>query len=114
MLVSARLSAAAEEHHMDRLQGDHGIELERIPPYIIEIELEFLDRVLVAFPVRIIDLRPARDPRFHQMPKMIERDLFFVALGTLDPFCARTDQTHVAAAARPNFPNREISGNSRK
>src|SRR6266487_7015513 len=65
-------------------------------PDIIEIVFEFLDRILIAFSVRIIHLRPAGDARLHQVPKMIERNCFLVALSASDPFRTRTDQAHFA------------------
>src|SRR5207249_8956786 len=60
------------------------------------IVLKFLDCVFIAFAVRIIHLRPAGDPRFHQVPEMIKRNYLFVAFGAPGPLRARTDQAHVA------------------
>src|SRR2546426_1010847 len=64
--------------------------------YVIEIVLKLLDRVFFAVAVGIVDLCPTRDPRLHQMPEMIKRNLLFVALHTLEPLRAWPDQAHVA------------------
>src|SRR2546423_8729170 len=88
---------------MHRLQHNHRVELERIVSNVIEIVLQLLDSVFVALAIRIVDLRPAGDPRLHQMPEMIEWDFLLVALRAFDPFRAWSDQAHVAAQNVPEL-----------
>src|SRR6266566_5318127 len=70
---------------------------------VVEIILELLDRVFIALPIRIIHLRPAGDPRFHQVPKMIKRNGLLIAFGALGPFRAWTDQAHVTLEDIPKL-----------
>src|SRR4051812_32622335 len=86
----------AEQHRVHRLEHDHGVEFERVMPDVIEIVFQFLDRILVALAVWIIHLGPTGDSRLHQMAEMIERNLLFVTLRTLNPFRPWSDQAHVA------------------
>src|ERR1700719_5407342 len=97
------LAAFAKQHRMDRLEHDHGIELERIMPDVIKIVLKLRNRVFLTFAVRIIDLRPPGDARLDQMPKMIKRNLFFVPLRALYPLGTRTDQAHLACQYIPKL-----------
>jgi len=81
---------------------------------VVEVVLKLLDCVLVALAIRIIHLRPAGDPRFHQLPEMIKWNLFLIPFGALDPLRARADQAHVALEdipklrqlIEPQFPQR--------
>src|SRR4030095_4993707 len=70
---------------------------------VVQIIFQFLDRVLVAFAVRIIYLRPSGDPRLHQVPKMVKRDGLLIALGALAPLGARTNQADVAFEGVPKL-----------
>src|SRR5207244_1204973 len=70
---------------------------------IVEIVLKLLEHVLVALAVRIIHLRPAGDPRFHQVPEMIKRNLFLISFDAPDPLRAWTDQAHVTLEDIPNL-----------
>src|SRR4029453_4414665 len=63
---------------------------------VIEIVFELLDCLPVAPSVRIIDLSPARDPRFYQVPEMIKRYCPLIAFGAFVPLRAWADQAHVA------------------
>ena len=65
-------------------------------PNVVEIVLELRYRIFLTVAIRIVDLGPTGDARFHQMAKMIEWNLLLVALDALDPFRARSDQTDVA------------------
>src|SRR5438132_2370013 len=81
---------------MNCFQHNHRIELQRVMADVEEIVLKLLDCVLVALAVRIIHLRPAGDPRFHQVPEMIKWNLFLIPFGAPYPLRARTDQADVA------------------
>src|SRR5947208_16246667 len=70
---------------------------------VVEIVLKLLKRILVALAVRVIHLRPAGDPRFHQVTEMITRNYLLLAFGALGPFRARTDQAHVALEDIPKL-----------
>src|ERR1051326_8998978 len=72
-------------------------------PDVIEVVLQFLHCVLVAFAVRIIDLRPASDARFDQMPEMIKRDGLLIAFGALAPLRPRPNQANVAPEGIPKL-----------
>src|SRR5205809_7027832 len=72
-------------------------------PDVVEIILELLDRVFIALPIRIIHLRPAGDPRFHQVPKMIKRNGLLIASGALGTFRAWADQAHVTLEDIPKL-----------
>ena len=72
-------------------------------PDVIEIVFELLDGVLVALAVRIIDLSPAGDSWFNQVPEMIKWNLFLISFGALDPLRAWTDQAHVALEDIPKL-----------
>src|ERR671918_422278 len=72
-------------------------------PDVIEIIFELLDCVPVALAVRIIDLGPASDSRFYQMPEMIKRNCPLIAFGAFAPLGARADQTHVALEDIPKL-----------
>src|ERR1700730_9332901 len=98
-----RSPAFAKQHRMDRLEHDHGIELERIMPDVIKIVLKLRHRVFLTFAVGIIDLRPPRDTRLDQMTEMIKRNLFFVSLRALYPLGTRTDQAHLACQYIPKL-----------
>ena len=54
-------------------------------PDIIEIVGQLLHRILFALAVGIIYLRPAGDPRFNDMPEIVERNLV-VAFRAFHPF----------------------------
>ena len=88
---------------MNCFQHDHRIELQRVMADVVEVVLKLLDCVLVALAVRIIHLRPAGDPRFHQLPEMIKWNLFLIPFGALDPLRARADQAHVALEDIPKL-----------
>src|SRR5438105_15775538 len=64
-------------------------------PNVVEIVLELRYRIFLTVAIRIVDLGPPGDARFHQMAKMIEWNLLLVALDALHPFRARSDQTDV-------------------
>src|SRR4029453_8004706 len=72
-------------------------------PDIIEIVFELLDCVAVALAVRIVDLSPAGDPRFYQVPEMIKRNRPLIAFGAFVPLRARADQAHVALEDIPKL-----------
>src|SRR4030095_1046882 len=72
-------------------------------PDIIEIVFELFDGVPVALSVRIIDLSPAGDPRFYQVPEMIKRDRPLIAFGAFVPSRAWADQAHVALEDVPKL-----------
>src|SRR6059058_3685168 len=72
-------------------------------PDVIEIVFELLDCVPIALAVRIIDLSPASDPRFHQVPEMIKRNRFLISFDAPDPLRAWTDQAHVALEDIPKL-----------
>src|SRR6266567_6293514 len=72
-------------------------------PDVIEVVLKLLDCVFIALAVRIIHLRPAGDSWLHQVPEMIERNCFLVALSASDPFRAWTNQAHVALEDIPKL-----------
>src|SRR3989454_4515935 len=97
------LLSLAEEHHLHGLQHDHRVELKRVMSNVIKIVLQFFDRILIALAVGIIHLRPASDPRFHQVPEMIEWDLLFIAFRAFCPLRARSDQTHLPTEHIPKL-----------
>src|SRR5207237_5162487 len=72
-------------------------------PDVVEIVLKFLDRVFITLAVRIIHLRPAGDPRFHQVPEMIKWNLFLIRFGAPYQLRARTDKTDVALEDFPKL-----------
>src|SRR4029453_19187975 len=72
-------------------------------PDVIEIVLEVLDCVSVAFSVRIVDLSPAGDPRFYQVPEMIKWYRLFIEFGAFVPLRTRADQAHVALEDIPKL-----------
>src|SRR5947199_9493119 len=51
----------------------------------------------MTFSIWIIDLCPASNARLDKMTEMIERNCFLVTFCAPHPFCARTDQAHLAA-----------------
>src|SRR5713101_4563749 len=70
---------------------------------VIKIVLQFLNRVLFAFAIRVIYLCPSRDPRFDQMPEMIKRNFLLIAFDDLIPLRPRPDQTHIAPEHIPKL-----------
>src|SRR5262249_16854021 len=56
-----------------------------------------------ALTVRVIHLRPARDTRFDQVPKMIKRDSFLIAFGAFAPLRAWTNQADVSFERVPKL-----------
>src|SRR4030095_11257665 len=72
-------------------------------PDVIEIVFELLDCVPVALSVRIINLSPAGDPRFYEVPEMIKRNCPLIAFGAFVPLRAWADQAHVALEDIPKL-----------
>src|SRR5262245_36514091 len=72
-------------------------------PDVVEVIFQLLDRVLVVLAVRVIHLRPARDARFDQVPKMIKRDCLLIVFGALAPLRARTNQADVSFERVPKL-----------
>src|SRR4029077_159446 len=72
-------------------------------PDVIEVVLQLLHRVLVTLTVRVIHLRPARDARFHKMPKMIKWDCSLIAFGALAPLRAWTNQADISFERVPKL-----------
>src|SRR6476620_43773 len=72
-------------------------------PDVIEVVLQLLHRVLVTLAVWVIYLRPARDARFHQVPKMIKWDCLLIAFGALAPLRAWTNQADVSFERIPQL-----------
>src|SRR6478672_10832350 len=72
-------------------------------PDVIEVVLQLLHRVLVTLAVWVIYLRPARDSRFHQMPKMIKWDCLLIAFGALAPLRPWTNQADVSFERVPKL-----------
>src|SRR5882762_2794351 len=70
----------------DGAQNDLRIEAERRIFYIIQIVFELVQRVFGARAVGIIDLRPARQPRFHQVSLIVKRNFARQFLHKLGPF----------------------------
>src|SRR5689334_13275611 len=91
-LVTQNLLAPfAGEHDVNRLENDHGVQLERVVPYIIKIVLQLLDRVFLALTIRIIHLRPASNSRFNEMSEMIEGYSFLITFSAFNPLRPRAD-----------------------
>src|SRR6266508_2244046 len=72
-------------------------------PDVIEIVFELLDCVAVALAIGIIDLSPAGDSRFYQVPEMIKRNCPLVAFGAFAPLRAWADEAHVALEDIPEL-----------
>src|SRR5438552_1152357 len=72
-------------------------------PDVIEVVLQLLHRVLVALAVRIIHLRPARDTRLHQVPKMIKWNRLLVSFGALAPLRAWSNQADISFERIPEL-----------
>src|SRR6476660_1586718 len=72
-------------------------------PDVIEVVLQLLHRVLVTLAVWVIYLRPARDARFHQVPKMIKWDCLLIAFGALAPLRPWTNQADVSFERVPKL-----------
>src|SRR4029453_9016022 len=72
-------------------------------PNIIEVVFQLLNGVFVILTVRVIHLRPARDTRFHQVPKMIKWDCLLIAFGALAPLRPRTNQADVSFERVPKL-----------
>src|SRR5881296_713543 len=72
-------------------------------PDVVEVIFYLLDRILVTLTVRVIHLRPARDTRFHQVPKMIKWDCLLIAFGALAPLRAWTNQADVSFERVPEL-----------
>src|SRR5690606_4891208 len=96
-------AAFAEEHHVDGFQDDGGIEHEREVPDVVEVVFEFSQRVLDARAVGIVDLGPAGDAGFDQVPKVVAGDLRLVVAHQFVPLGARADEAHVALEHVPEL-----------
>src|SRR3546814_16537189 len=70
---------------------------------VIEIVFELLPRILDRGAIRIIDLRPAGDPRLHHVALGIIRQPGFEILDELRPFGARADEAHLALEHAPRL-----------
>src|SRR6266480_539625 len=70
---------------------------------VIKVVFQLLDRIFVAFAIGIIHLGPAGDPRLDEVPEVIKRNFFLVALGTLCPLRAWPNQAHVAPEHIPKL-----------
>src|SRR5438876_6089664 len=72
-------------------------------PDVIKVVFQLLHRVLVALAVRIIHLRPARDTRLHQVPKMIKWDCLLISFGAFAPLWTRSNQADVSFERIPKL-----------
>ena len=84
-------------------RDNHRIEHERVVTDVVKIELQFFNRVLVAFPVGIIHLRPTGDARLNEMAEMIKWNLLVITIGALNPFRSRANQADFAAKNVPEL-----------
>src|SRR6266404_7716091 len=72
-------------------------------PDVVEVVLQLFYRVLITLAIGIVHLRPARDARLHQVPKMIKWDRSLISFGTLAPLWAWTNQANVSFERIPKL-----------
>src|SRR5205085_9681679 len=90
------LRALAENHDLDRVEQDRQVEQERLVLDVEQIVLQLLQRILEGAAVPIIDLRPARQSRLHDVTLLEVRDLLRQVVHEMRPLRPRADQRHVA------------------
>src|SRR5262249_1848346 len=91
------LPAISKQHDPDGLEDNPDVEEERDVFDIVEIVLQFLNRVLHRRAVAVIDLGPTGQPRLDQMALGVELNLFAQLLDEERSFGARPDEAHLAA-----------------
>src|SRR3546814_4994692 len=75
----------------------------RISDWSSDVCSSDLPRILDRGAIRIIDLRPAGDPRLHHVALGIIRQPGFEILDELRPFGARADEAHLALEHAPRL-----------
>src|SRR5437764_13431708 len=69
------LRPAPEQNRLHGLEHYHRVEHEALVLDVVEIVLQLLPRVLDGRAVWVLDLRPARQSRRHQVALVVERNL---------------------------------------
>src|SRR5580704_16424044 len=89
-------SAGPENNDLEGIDQDENIEKQAIVFDIVQIILQFLNRIFDGGSVLIAYLRPTGYPRLDAMPDVIKRNLLTELLDEKRPFRTRPDETHLA------------------
>src|SRR5262245_52701172 len=95
--------ALAPEHDLDGLQQDGKVEQETAVLHVIEVVLQFLERVLLGGTVRITQLCPTSDAGLHRVSLAIIGNLLLERVDEFRTLGARPDETHVSAQDVPQL-----------
>src|SRR3546814_10141360 len=63
--------AAPEHHHLHRLQQDHQVQQQPVVLHVEQVELQLLLGIAHRGAVRVAQLRPTRQARFHRLPHAV-------------------------------------------
>ena len=88
--------ALAPEYNLDRLKENVDIEKDAVVLQVVQIVLKFFARIVDRHAIRIQDLRPASNARFHIVSQIVVRDGFLTFFHKLWSLGARADKTQIA------------------
>src|ERR1700682_5912568 len=88
-------SSPCEEDDLNGAQQDQEVEEKREILDVVEVILQFLERVVYRGAIAILDLSPAREAGLHGQPLHVVRDLFLKRVDEFRSLGARADEAHV-------------------
>lgn len=92
----ASLGASSQQHDLDRIEDDVGVEGERDVLEVVEVVFELGDGIFDGVAVFVVDLGPAGDAGEDGVAVAVEGDLLGEGFDELGAFGARSDDGHVA------------------
>src|SRR6185436_8450506 len=88
--------ALPPQHDLRSLEQDHQIEQKTAILDVVEIVLQFLERVFVGGPVAVAELRPSGDAGLHRVTLAVVWDFLTQLCHESRSLGTRTDEAHVA------------------
>src|ERR1700686_3480765 len=96
-IVSSELSRAfAEKNDANRLEQHRNVEQERMILHVVDVVLEFFNRLFERRSVAGAHLRPAGDSRAHAVPHRVKRDCLGELRDEARALRSRSHQAHLA------------------
>src|SRR5215813_8703692 len=87
-------SSLRPENDPQCLCEDHEVQEQAVVLDVVEIILQLLDSILDRGTIRIVNLRPPRDPGFHTVPILIKGDVLRKLVHDRGALRARSDEAH--------------------
>src|SRR2546430_8939728 len=89
-------SASSEEDDLYRVEQDQKVEEQRQILDVVEVVLQFFERIFDRSAVTVFDLGPAGDAGLHGQPFHVVRNLFLEGMDEFRTLGAGSDEAHVA------------------